>query len=125
MKTYPPPYKFQFAAGPYTPPRVNAGVSIVDACYGKVKVAGFTRAPIPWPAHKIRGKLIPILTKNLVRALMEEPEAVVAHYFGVSKYSVVRWRKLLSGKETLAEIHATLSVLRNDLKFRKTYGYRK
>ena len=124
MKTYPPPYQFRFAAGPYVAPQVNAGATMIDEWAGEVKVGGFTDAPIPWPAHKYLGKLVPILTGDLVRAVVEESEGVVVHYWGVTKYHLDKWKRSLAGTENSADVYATLAIKRFDPEFRKAHGYR-
>ncbi len=73
---YPSAYRFQFRAGPYTPPTVAVGTAVHDERCGDVTMAGMTDAPIPWPGfHCERGRhkgLMPILFDGLVRAVVEE-----------------------------------------------------
>ncbi len=81
MKTpFPPVGKYKFHSGPYAaPPKVKVGDKTDDLRLGEVEVVAFTKAPIPWPATKTRGGTVPILCGDLVRAVCEEEEGVVAH----------------------------------------------
>jgi hypothetical protein len=130
---YPPVAEYRFRAGPYCPPKMKKGGKLRDEWTGEqVEVAGMTEAPIPWPAviynvglHK---GLLPILCGDLVRAVVEEPEGVVAHYFGVTTHIVNRWKQALAGVKSSirssAEVYAALATKRFDPKFRKAFGYR-
>lgn len=66
---------------------------------------------------------MPVLTGDLVRAVVEEPEGVVVHYWGVTKYHVNEWRKALAGAETSGEVHTLLALKRFDPEFRRKFGY--
>jgi hypothetical protein len=118
---YPPPARYRFRAGPYTP--LVVGTTTKDEWYGSVTVAGMTTAPIPWPAFEYRAHFMPILAGGLVRAVLEETEGAVAHFWGVSRYTVLLWRKALAGTAG-ADVHARLALLRRDPKFRKRFGYK-
>ena len=94
---------------------------VEDKWLGQVKVDGYTDSPIPWPTTEYRGKLIPILCGELVRAVIEEQEMTVAHYWGVSKYHVDQWKKALAGTDVSSEVFVKLALLKNDPAFRETY----
>ena len=128
MKTeYPPPGKFTFHAGPYLPPKLKVGTKVRDMCIGDVLVAGRSQAPIPWPAYV--GKTgrhvgpMPIFTGGLVRAVCEELEIVVAHYWGVSRYIVNRWKCAIAEAEDSNVVAVNIALLRTDPGFRKKHGY--
>jgi len=121
---YPPPYLYRWFAGPYTPPIFSVGSKIHDESLGDVTVAGTTDAPIAWPAIMYRGHLTPILCGDLVRAVCEEEEMAVAHYWGVSKYIVNKWREAISGQKVSSLVHTALAIKRHDPAFRKKWGYR-
>jgi hypothetical protein len=126
---YPPAFKYRFRAGPYVPPAVAKSATLFDEWLNReVDVAGMTKAPIPWPGMEYNvgrhSGLLPILCGDLVRAVAEEPEGVVAHYFGVTKHTVNVWRRALAGAESSAEVHAALAVKRFDPEFRKAHGYK-
>jgi len=123
MKTLPPPSQYRFNAGPYIPPKVREGQTLHDEWLGEVTVDGFTDSPIRWPATTYRGKLIPILCDGLVRAIVEEVELTVAHYWGVSKYHIDQWKQTLAGGGTASEVFAKLALLKQDPAFREKYGY--
>ena len=118
---FPPPYQFKFRAGPYRPPSVNVGAKLLDLHLGEVQVEGVTKAPIPWPgANYNRGRhegLLPILCGDLVRAVCEEDENTVAHYWGVTRHMVNEWKKKtpLRRMAKLEEItDGVLFIIEND-----------
>jgi len=124
FEKYPPSYKFRWKAGPYTPPpQVKAGDKVLDEWRGEVEVAGMTDALIPWPAFLHLGKLLPILTGDLVRAVAEESEATITHYWGVSRYHIGEWKKALTGATTKTEVFAALALLKSTPEWRKKHGY--
>jgi hypothetical protein len=124
---YPPANRFPFRAGPYAPPAVKPGTTVHDEYYGDVECVGMTATPIPWPGfHCKRGRhkgLMPILVAGLVRAVVEEDEVVVAHYWGVTRYMVNEWKRALAGCEDSNAVFTTLAIKRADADFRKKYGY--
>ena len=123
--SYPSAAAFQWTAGPYQPPHAKVGAKLHDEMLGDVTVEGVTDAPVSWPATTFRGRLIPILCGDLVRAVCEEVEVVTAHYWGVTKYVVNQWRKALADGETsLTVVHAVLAVKRHDPEWRAKWGYR-
>ena len=70
-----------------------------------------------------RESLLPILCGDLVRAVCEEDELTVAHYWGVSYYMVEAWKRSISGAKKSNDVFAGLVMKRNDPKFRKKFGY--
>ena len=124
---FPPPLQFRWRAGPYRPPAYCVGTVLHDEYRGDTKVVGTTDAPIPWPGATYkkgrRDVLLPILCGDLVRAVCEEDEQTVAHYWGVSFYMVETWKRAISGAEDANDVFAGLVVKRNDPKFRKKFGY--
>lgn len=124
---FPPPLEFRWRAGPYRPPVVNVGMTLHDEYRGKVKVEGMTDAPIPWPGTKYtkgrRNVLLPILCGDLVRAVCEEDEMTVAHYWGVSFYMVEAWKRAISGAKDSNGVFSGLVIKRADPEFRKKFGY--
>lgn len=93
-----PPPRARLIGGPYTPPRVRVPEHLVDEADREVTVLRWSDAPIPWPLAKHRGiggKLAPLLVGDLVRAVQTESLHAVAHHWGVSFWTVNRWRGLL------------------------------
>ena len=83
-------------AGPYAPPRVPPSGHLRCAVQGPVPVDGWTDAPIPWPYRaQPGGKRSLIVCDDLARALRTESAQAVAHWWGVSRWSVGRWRRAL------------------------------
>jgi hypothetical protein len=126
-KKFPPPYQYQWRAGPYRPPNVTVGMTLHDEYLGDVRVEGFTNAPISWPATDYRkGRreaLLPIFCGDLVRAVCEEDELTVAYYWNVTRYMVERWKQALTGATTANGVIVRLALKRNDPEFRRKFGY--
>jgi len=127
---FPPSYQFRWRAGPYHAPAVNVGSVLRDEWRGDVAVEGFTDAPVPWPAarsqhYAVGAKpLLPILCGDLVRAVCEEDELTVSHYWGVTRYIVEQWKRAISGATTADGVMVGLAFKREDPAFRKKFGYR-
>ena len=66
---------------------------------------------------------MPILFDGLVRAVVEEPEIAVAHYWGVARGTVFNWRRTIAGCEDSNAVFTALAVLRAKPDFRRRYGY--
>jgi len=81
------------AFGVYAPPKVCTGQHVHDALRGdKVVIADFGRSK--WPRFQSTGgRLMPVLTGDLIRAVKTESAATVAYHWGVSRWTVYRWRK--------------------------------
>lgn len=127
-KDYPPPYEFQFRMGPYKAPAINVGGTLYDErVQGNVMVAGFTDAPIPWPGYTYTAGrhegLLPILCGDLVRAVCEEEELVVAHYWGVTRHMANEWKKAIAGATNSDQVALNIAMKRHDPEFRKRFGY--
>jgi hypothetical protein len=126
---FPPSYQFHWRAGPYHAPTVSTGVVLHDEWRGDVTVDGFTKAPIPWPAAEYQhgraeSPVLPILCGDLVRAVCEEDELTVAHYWGVTRYIVEQWKRAISGATDPNGVKVGIAFKRNDPAFRKKFGYR-
>ena len=125
---FPSPQEFHWRAGPYQAPAAKLGATLHDERSGDVTVAGFTEAPIPWPAAEYRqargqSPLLPILCGDLVRAVCEEDELTVSHYWGVTRYIVERWKEAISGATDPDGVFIGLALKRDDPEFRKRFGY--
>lgn len=86
----------QFLGGPYKPPRCRIGSELQCERFGPVEVVGFNSAGWPLCAsgrHGISQSLV--LCGDLILAVRTEAEQFVAEAFGVTIWTVVRWRKLL------------------------------
>jgi len=125
---FPPPYDFHWRAGPYHAPVVNVGTILHDEFRGDVKVEGMSEAPVPWPAaHHAKGRrgaLLPILYGDLVRAVCEEEELTVAHFWNVTRYMVVQWKRAIAGADSADGVFINLAMKRTNSAFRAKYGYK-
>ena len=96
MKT-PPPLLF----GPYRPPPRVKPADLLQTPEGRVRVDDLLATPLgPWPGSRRGGKgpggkLLPILHGDLVKAIRRESAQAVAHWWGVSRWTVARWRRRL------------------------------
>ena len=86
-------YRLRF--GPYRTPRCRVGHFLKCAVRGKVRVAGLTAAPVPWPLAKSGKHLVPVVCGGLLRALRRESVQAVKHWFGISTWNAWRLRKAL------------------------------
>jgi hypothetical protein len=124
---FPPPEEYPWHAGPYRPPVVKVGTVLHDEYRGDVTVDGMTDAPISWPGSKYsKGRhesLLPILCGDLVRAVCEEEELTVSHYWGVTRYMVEQWKRAVAGAKDSNSVFFNLTMKRSDPEFRKRFGY--
>lgn len=83
--------------GRYRTPRVKPGHFISDAVAGEVQVDGITEdVPIPWPyIARVGTQKTLILCADLTKAVNRESVAAVAYHWGVSRWTVRRWRRAL------------------------------
>src|SRR5690349_15072022 len=93
--------------GTYTTPRVR--VRAVLACEARdcdvvASAIGYTDARIPWPVGRRKGAPArgPILYGDLARAVRTESNQAVCHWFGVTPWTVSKWRKALGVGATTA-----------------------
>jgi hypothetical protein len=64
-----------------------------------------SNASIQWPRAKKRGPQSLIICGDLVKAIAVEPEAAVAHHWGVGRSTVARWRGELGvGRNTVGSM---------------------
>jgi hypothetical protein len=81
--------------GTYRTPRFRYGQTVRCEVNGPVVIVGISAAPIPWPVCK-RGKwLVPVVYRDLAKAVRREAEQAVAYWWRVGKWSVNQWRKAL------------------------------
>jgi hypothetical protein len=88
--------------GSYAAPRCRIGRQLACQINGDVEVDGITEAPVPWPYTQSRaggvkrgGKPILIVCGDLARAIATESVAAVAHHWGISRSTVMIWRRAL------------------------------
>jgi hypothetical protein len=83
--------------GPYRAPRCRVGRILESAVTGDQVVSGMTGAPIPWPYVQRRGdKRSLIVCGGLEQAIRTESIEAVAYHWGVSRWTVSRWRRALA-----------------------------
>jgi transposase-like protein len=86
--------------GPYHLPRVKIGQRVECEYAGTVRIVAISDAPQQWPLGVVRGHRIPVLYRDLVRAVRTEAAIDVAEAWGVSPGLVSKWRKALRVKST-------------------------
>jgi hypothetical protein len=97
--------------GPYTPPPLRRGDHAVCLFRdSEVVITSWSNARIPWPRCRRAGhRAGPGLRVNeeLARAIRLESSRSLQHWFGVSEFTVWKWRKAL-GVERFNEGSARL-----------------
>ena len=87
--------------GPYAAPRFRYGATVVDEARGEVVVVALSAGRIPWPLGRLQGRSPRglILYRDLARAVKLEASQAVAYWWGVSAFTVWKWRKSLGINE--------------------------
>jgi hypothetical protein len=83
---------------PYRPPRPFRGRVFYDILRGDVVADGVTESPIAWPVARTSRharRAIPVMSDELVRAVRTESVEGIVHHWGVSRWTVRRWRHAL------------------------------
>jgi hypothetical protein len=81
--------------GSYRTPPFRVGQKVHCEVRGEVTICGVSDAPIPWPLCRVGKRRAPVVYKGLARAVRRESEQAVAHWWGISPWSVWHWRKAL------------------------------
>jgi hypothetical protein len=96
----------ELLGGPYTPPPTRRGAFLTCEMRGKVKVGDYSDGPIPWPIKWKTRSLI--LCGALVEAVRLESAPAVAHHWGVSTWTVKKWRGALGVEAYNQGTHALM-----------------
>ena len=101
--------------GPYEAPQFRLGQPLrCSLRKERVVVDRISGGPIPWPAARTAGKPQLVLCGDLIRAVRRESSAAVQFWWGVSEWTVTRWRNALGvGRFTEGTLH--LWQTRNDV----------
>jgi hypothetical protein len=93
--------------GTYRTPRFRYGQKVLCEARGEVTIVKLSDAPIPWPMARSspRSRLSLVLYRDLARAVRRETNRAVCHHWGVSRFSVSKWRKALGVKQTEGTIN--------------------
>jgi hypothetical protein len=91
------PTNYPLIAGPYQPPRCRVGRELYDIIRGDLMVTSISDAPIAWPCGKTHqvARPLPVMTAELVRAVRTESVEAIVYHWGVSRWTVRRWRHAL------------------------------
>ena len=91
--------RFKLYFGPYQTPRFKYGKKVWCEYRGWVKIVGLSDGKIQWPIGRPMtekpGRDSLIIYQGLKRAIERESRQGVAHWWGVSKETVRRWRRAL------------------------------
>ncbi|HWB12682.1 MAG TPA: hypothetical protein VG826_25880 [Pirellulales bacterium] len=105
--------------GPYRTPKFKYGARVMDEIRGEVEIVGLHDGPIPWPVGKCGHIRAIVLYGDLARAVRQEANIVVQHWFGVKHVTVGKWRRPLGVVPT----NAGTSQLRRE-HFDEPWGHR-
>lgn len=82
---------------PYRPPECAMGDTLYCAYHDDdVEVIGFSSSKTRWPMCRVPAfsrHPLPIVCGDLIKAITLESASVVAAWWGVSRYTVTRWRR--------------------------------
>src|SRR5262245_57064510 len=81
--------------GPYSTPQFCYGTTVKCMINGDVIISGMSDGPLAWPMSTRQGGHCLILYEDLARAVEREAACAVAHWFGVSTWTVRKWRRAL------------------------------
>jgi len=89
--------------GPYHLPPVRLGDRAHCQIRGEVEIIAWSDSPLPWPIGKRDGKRGNpsglVLFGDLVKALRRESSGPICFWWGVTRQTVVSWRKALGIKD--------------------------
>jgi hypothetical protein len=81
--------------GPYKTPTYKYGKVVQDEIRGEVTIIGTLDSKIPWPVFQGPSSRLHVIYKDLARAIRQESNQAVAHWWGVTPQTVTKWRKAL------------------------------
>ncbi len=114
--------------GPYSPPRVSVGDSIICQIRGELRVHSWSdRGAIMWPLGiregKSPGRPSLVLTGDLVRAVETESAIAVARHWGTTWRTVRVWRRALGvGRMTEGSRRLAVELGRPDMAIESEKG---
>ena len=86
--------RFALHFGPYSPPQFQYGDTVMDEVRGEVKIVGLSDAKISWPIGK-RGRAKSLVVfSGLAKAVAQESNQAVCHWWGITPQTVTKWRKV-------------------------------
>src|SRR5262245_14223375 len=85
--------------GPYRTPQFHYGTTVKCMVNGGVTISGISDGRIAWPMITRQGGRSLVLYEDLARAVACEAACAVAHWFGVSTWTVRKWRRALGVPE--------------------------
>jgi len=86
-------YKLHF--GPYQPPRFRLGQIVMCEARGQVRIVKVSNGRIPWPIGQRGRAQSLVLYRSLVKAVRQEANLAVQHWWGVGHSAVRKWRRVL------------------------------
>lgn len=94
--------RFKLRFGPYRTPTFKYGAKVMDEIRGEVEIVGLHDGPIAWPIGKVGRSRALILYGDLAKAVRQEANIVVQHWWGVKHSTVQKWRRALRVEYTNA-----------------------
>ncbi|MEX1027683.1 MAG: hypothetical protein WD049_06720, partial [Candidatus Paceibacterota bacterium] len=109
--------RFKLYFGPYSSPRFKYGQTVWCEFRGWTKIIGLSDGKIPWPIGRPKaenpGRDSLIIFRGLKKAIEKESNQAVAHWWGVSRGTVRRWRRALGVARDTPGTQRTLDVTLN------------
>ena len=93
--------RFRLRFGPYGTPRFRYGAKVIDEIRGEVEIVGLHRGRIVWPIGKRGRHNALVLYDDLARAVRQEANIVIQHWWGVGTATVQRIRAAMGPFESL------------------------
>jgi hypothetical protein len=90
--------RFKLRFGPYRTPRFKYGAKVMDEIRGQVVIVGVHDGPIPWPIGKRGRSRALILYGELAKAVRQEANIAIQHWWNVRHSTVQKWRRALGVK---------------------------
>ena len=105
--------RFRLHCGRYKTPRFRIGQTVIDAIRGEVTIVGITDGRIPWPIGKTKRAKTLVMFRGLAKALRNESNTAICHWWGVTDQTVTKWRNALGissdtlGSRRLKSVYAS------------------
>ena len=101
--------RFKLRFGKYQTPAFRYGATVRCEVFGEVKIVGLSDGRIPWPIGARGRYRTLVIFKGLAKAVRNESNQAVCHWWGLTPQTISKWRKALGVKRINAGTFATKS----------------